>query len=242
MACTAVTAGAGTLGCAALAGAVAGGINGAFNNCSNGATANQCVLGIATGAALGAATDVAFLGAGHLIGGIGGTAVSRLLRTEAGEAITARITASPGIRQLLNATEHINDTWASRTPYRGQTGAISWGSEEAGLTPSAPASVADDVLTPRPRFRTGTVDDAWANATPGPNGGRLYPTCGDEVVVPPRSGPRDWDIDHQPPWSQRSGSLSKDPDLTRADVIDEYQRGTRLECPSCNRGRGARPL
>ncbi len=94
MACTAVTAGAGTLGCAALAGAVAGGINGAFNNCSNGATANQCVLGIATGAALGAATDVAFLGAGHLIGGIGGTAVSRLLRTEAGEAITARITAS----------------------------------------------------------------------------------------------------------------------------------------------------
>lgn len=107
---------------------------------------------------------------------------------------------------------------------------------------SAAASAPEGVLTPRPRFRTGTVDDAWANATPGPSGGRLCPTCGDEVRVPPRSGPRDWDIDHQPPWSQRTGPLSENPDLTRAEVIDEYQRGTRLECPRCNRGRGARPL
>lgn len=39
----------------------------------------------------------------------------------------------------------------------------------AAAAEAAPG-VVDDVLTPRPKFRTGTVDDAWANATPGPKG------------------------------------------------------------------------
>lgn len=135
------------------------------------------------------------------------------------------------------------DEESQKYPYDAPSDLTGTSARPAGAA-SAPntAGLADDVLTPRPSFRTGTVDDAWANATPGPNGGRLCPTCGDELMVPPRSGPRDWDIDHQPPWSQRTGPMSQNPNLTRADVIDEYQRGTRLECPGCNRGRGARPL
>ncbi|QUJ67388.1 hypothetical protein KDD30_15340 [Photobacterium sp. GJ3] len=45
-----------------------------------------------------------------------------------------------------------------------------------------------------------------------------------------RNGPDGWDVDHQPKW--------KDRDLegkSRKDVLDEYNRETRLPCPSCNR-------
>jgi filamentous hemagglutinin len=65
----------------------------------------------------------------------------------------------------------------------------------------------------------------------------MCPTCGDEVVVPPRPRtPRDWDIDHVESWTNREFP----PNVTRQQVLDNYQQGTRLECPSCNRGRGNR--
>ncbi|WP_082320140.1 GH-E family nuclease [Ralstonia solanacearum] len=56
------------------------------------------------------------------------------------------------------------------------------------------------------------------------------------ATVAPGQGRRDWDIDHQPPWSQRDLT-----GMTRSQVLDEYNKGTRLECPSCNRSRGAKP-
>ena len=62
--------------------------------------------------------------------------------------------------------------------------------------------------------------------------GRL---CGAEVNVEPGTGPRDWDINHDPPWSQRTFPS----DVTRPEVIDDYQQDTWLECPACNRRRGA---
>jgi RHS repeat-associated protein len=94
-----------------------------------------------------------------------------------------------------------------------------------------------DPITKRPSgFRKKTVQDAWDDAADGPTGGKRCPTCGEEVEVPPGEGPRDWDIDHQPPWSQRDLT-----EKTRKEILDEYNRGTRLECPHCNRRRGARP-
>ena len=47
-------------------------------------------------------------------------------------------------------------------------------------------------LTSRSTFRKGTTQDNWDNATPGPTGGRLCPTCGNEVHNAPglRSAPR----------------------------------------------------
>jgi hypothetical protein len=52
----------------------------------------------------------------------------------------------------------------------------------------------------------------------------------------PGSGqPRDWDVSHNPSWTNREF----DPDnTTRQDVVDNYQEGTGLECRRCNRGGG----
>ncbi|WP_408500794.1 GH-E family nuclease [Paraburkholderia xenovorans] len=65
---------------------------------------------------------------------------------------------------------------------------------------------------------------------------KACPTCGKDVGVAQGQGPRDCDVDHQPPRSTRDTS-----GVTRGEVIDEYNKDTRLECPSCNRSRGNRP-
>jgi hypothetical protein len=85
-------------------------------------------------------------------------------------------------------------------------------------------------------FRKQTIQDAWDNAANGPTGGKLCPTCDTEVNVPPGTGPRDWHLDHQPPWSQRDHT-----GMTRQQVLDDYNSGTRLECPHCNMSGGASP-
>jgi len=91
-------------------------------------------------------------------------------------------------------------------------------------------------LTSRSTFRKGTTQDNWDNATPGPTGGRLCPTCGNEVHNAPGSGQRrDWDNSHNPSWTNREF----DPNTTtRQDVVDNYNEGTQLECIPCNRGGG----
>jgi RHS repeat-associated protein len=87
-------------------------------------------------------------------------------------------------------------------------------------------------LTSRGSFRKGTLDSAWENAEPGPSGGRLCPTCQREVTVPPNSGtPRDWDGSHNPSWTNREFPAN----ATRKQVLDNYNTGVSLECPSCNR-------
>lgn len=53
-----------------------------------------------------------------------------------------------------------------------------------------------------------------------------------KLKVEPNSGsPRDWDVNHSPKWSDREFP----PDATREDVINDYQKGTDLNCPTCNR-------
>ena len=47
---------------------------------------------------------------------------------------------------------------------------------------------------------------------------------------------RDWDIDHKVPWTKRQFPAN----VTRKEVLNNYQKGTRLECPSCNRRWGNR--
>ncbi len=104
----------------------------------------------------------------------------------------------------------------------------------------------DDVVpdvTKRPKsFRKQTIKDSWDNAADGsiPDT-KACPTCGKNVTGNPHKGekrnnPEGWDIDHQPPWSQRDLS-----EMERSQVLDNYNKGTRLECPSCNRSRGAKP-
>jgi hypothetical protein len=99
-------------------------------------------------------------------------------------------------------------------------------------------------VTRRGSFRKGTEKKAWEDAQEGPNGGRLCPTCGTEVMDAPgsvryvgadgRTIPRDWDISHNPSWTNRQF----DPSVTRKEVLDNYNDGVGLECPSCNRSGG----
>ena len=89
-------------------------------------------------------------------------------------------------------------------------------------------------LTSRGSFRIGTQQSMWENAADGPTGGRLCPSCGTEVRVAPGSGPRDWDGSHNPSWTNRAFP----PDVTRSEVLDNYQRDTFLECPTCSRSGG----
>ncbi|WP_246182668.1 hemagglutinin repeat-containing protein [Pandoraea pneumonica] len=102
----------------------------------------------------------------------------------------------------------------------------------------SPSQEADEKRTARPkRFRKKTIEDAWSDAPVGSNSStKACPTCGKDVEVAPGNGPRDWDIDHQPPWSQRDHS-----EKTRKEILDNFNEGTRLECPGCNRSRGAKP-
>lgn len=89
-------------------------------------------------------------------------------------------------------------------------------------------------VTSRGSFRVRTLRSAWEDAADGPNDGRLCPTCGTEVNVPPGAGSRDWDVSHNPSWTNREFP----PDVTRQEVRNNYQEGTSLECPSCNRSGG----
>jgi RHS repeat-associated protein len=102
----------------------------------------------------------------------------------------------------------------------------------------AAAKVTKEVTKRPSSFRKKTVQDAWDKAAPGSKpSSKACPTCGKDVDVAPGQGRRDWDVDHQPPWSKRDHS-----GLDRKGVLDDFNKGTRLECPGCNRSRGARPL
>jgi RHS repeat-associated protein len=87
-------------------------------------------------------------------------------------------------------------------------------------------------LTSRGHFRKGTQASMWENAEPGPSAGRLCPSCGKEVHVPPNSGSaRDWDGSHNPSWTNREFPAN----ASRKEVLDNYNTGSSLECVSCNR-------
>lgn len=170
----------------------------------------------ATGARI-ASADVADMRAGALQGGEMGRALNVL-----------------GMGGSL-AAGYVGRGAASSSLGPGFVLSFSTATEESVVIESAaPASS----VTRRPSsFRVGTVREAWRTAPEGPTADtRSCPTCGIVLRVPPGSGRRDWDVDHQPAWSRRDLS-----GMSRAEVLDEYNIGTRLECIHCNRSRGAEP-
>jgi filamentous hemagglutinin len=111
--------------------------------------------------------------------------------------------------------------------------ALAAGAGSAAYQPDN-ATFATDLKSRPGGFRKQTVDNAWNSAADGSaDGTKACPTCGKDVTVAPGQGPRDWDIDHQPDLADLT---------TRKQVLDDYNTGTRLECPSCNRSRGAKPV
>ncbi|MGA3942755.1 hemagglutinin repeat-containing protein [Ralstonia nicotianae] len=152
------------------------------------------------------------------------SAVAGAGRGEPPTASPGTVLANPAARQAANASLSVTaDTPPNVIASSGSDDSTSTGSSGVTSRPSG--------------FRKKTVQDAWANAADGSTpGAKECPTCGKDVTVAPGQGRRDWDIDHQPPWSQRDLT-----GMTRSQVLDEYNKGTRLECPSCNRSRGAKP-
>ena len=94
----------------------------------------------------------------------------------------------------------------------------------AGPDPSTDASdLGLVVASSRPKFWKRTVKSVWDDAAPGPNGGKLCPTCGKEVDVVPGTGKRDWDIDHMLKWGLEKlrGEYQK---LSREAQIENYKK------------------
>jgi RHS repeat-associated protein len=95
----------------------------------------------------------------------------------------------------------------------------------------------DNCATKRPgSFRKKTVKDSWDNAADGTKSGtKKCPTCDNDVSGNPyngekRNGSDGWDNDHQPKWKDRDLN-----GMDRKQVLDEYNKDTRLRCPGCNR-------
>ena len=85
-------------------------------------------------------------------------------------------------------------------------------------------------------FRKKTFKDSWDNAKDGKKKGtKKCSTCDKDVEGNPynkekRNGENGWDNDHQPKWKDRDLSGK-----TRKEVLDEYNKNTRLRCRKCNR-------
>ena len=61
----------------------------------------------------------------------------------------------------------------------------------------------------------------------------------DKITVQTKKGPidrRGFDLDHYPDtWAERVKEMQKlDPPPTRKEVLDEFNRRVRVQCPVCN--------
>ena len=97
----------------------------------------------------------------------------------------------------------------------------------------------------RGSWRKSTIVDAEAQAKAANNGDLLCATCGkdvsEKIIVETRNGPierRGYDLDHYPEtWEKRVENMKSRPvEPTRKDVLDEYNRDVRVQCPGCNQG------
>lgn len=93
----------------------------------------------------------------------------------------------------------------------------------------------------RKRARQSAVDDAPKNIS----GEMICPTCGkvipEAIIQDTVNGPRKrvgYDLDHYPDtWAERVEQLKqRDPPPTRKEVLEEYNRDLRVQCPKCNQG------
>ncbi|MCB2309241.1 HNH/ENDO VII family nuclease [Clostridium estertheticum] len=106
-------------------------------------------------------------------------------------------------------------------------------------------SEANASLYKRGSFRKSERTKAKKNAPININGEMICPTCAevipDTIIQNTIKGPRKrvgYDLDHFPQtWAERVEVLKqKDIPPTRKDVLDEYNRDIRVQCPDCNQG------
>jgi len=108
---------------------------------------------------------------------------------------------------------------------------LNWGGKGTAKLGVKAEKLANNITKRPSSFRKKTVQDAWDNAASGTKPKtRSCPTCGKDVEIPPGQGRRDWDVDHQPKWKDRVLT-----EMSRKQVLDEYNKDVQLRCPSCNR-------
>ena len=102
-----------------------------------------------------------------------------------------------------------------------------------------------DALYERGSFRKSAIQKAKKEAPRNKSGKIICPTCGkiipDTIAMKTRKGlvrRRGFDLDHYPKiWAKREARLkARKTPPSRAEVIDEYNRDLRVQCPPCNQG------
>jgi RHS repeat-associated protein len=181
LACTAVTAGAGALGCAVLAGAVSGALSGALE-CKSGESIGGCM---ATGAAVGAITGLAGYGVGKLIsigaraavGALGRTGIGRAVASGASRALGA--VKSGASRAISAIRSGASDAVASLRS--GASRVLSAAARSGASDPGSEAASAQRTVMSRAAIngaRRQAVRQAWRDER--------------EMVRRTGSGTRDW--------------------------------------------------
>jgi RHS repeat-associated protein len=117
--CLAATAGAGSVGCLALAGAAAGGVAGGMRHCGDGHSAQECATGIASYAAVGALSGAgAAVATGGLAAGMVGAGLGDSVVAGALSLGSEAESAAPSIRPVSSSSRRatsipVRSAWPS---------------------------------------------------------------------------------------------------------------------------------
>ncbi|GEM_PF-4459076 len=200
------------------------------------------LLEASAGAIGGTATS--WTGVGAVVGGavalhgadVAGSGLSQLISGEDTSSLTSQAIQATGVsKDNADAVDGAISIVGS-----GAASGIAMSAESATTvrvnTKTGVEAPATNDVTKRPTsFRKATVKNAWDEAANGSTANtKQYPTCPAEVKGNPyagenRGGIDGWDVDHQPKWSDRVKGA------TRKEVLDDYNKGVRLRCRSCNR-------
>src|SRR5262249_51525676 len=122
---------------------------------------------------------------------------------------------------------------------------------EPAVQPAGPPSSAgaSDTLYARGSFRKSTLETAKQEAPRNEAGEMTCPTCErvmpERITIETKKGPverRGFDLDHfQKTWAQRVKEMREQAAATgrepsRKEVLDEYNKLVRAQCPECNQG------
>lgn len=192
-------------------------------------------MGYAGAVGWGVGTAVAGYGAGKVFAPLAKRYIPTPLQAKY-QALTTR--GSQGITSLRN---RLRDRLPASSRVRDDRG--SWSLLPSGSADDAANAGTDSVsgipaaARTRPSFRRGTERDALASAPRAPDGGAMCPGCGTSIgrgqIEFGGRLRRDFDLDHYGrTWAERIREMS--PDISRPEVIDEYQEMVRATCPICN--------
>ena len=163
-----------------------------------------------------------------------------LLALSANGAVSAKV-ASGGINLSNEVHQGLND-FKSLNALVGISDVSTIHALGSSIVPNAGA---DDGLYNRGSFRKSTNQRAIEEAPKNADGQMICTTCGDDIpeviTQQTKNGPRQrrgHDLDHYPEtWSERVNRMKQqETPPTRKEVLDEFNKDIRAQCPECNQG------